>query len=252
MNALPATTSATTRSPDPQYNDEVDSLELRVRSVRRATPSTRIIQLDLDGTPFPYRPGQLAFLGFKDDRLRLPYSIASAPAESERRGHLEFLTRLDPSGPLRNLRRGVRVVVEGPAGTFTFPPHPTEENVLFVAGGTGIAPLRSMIEQAVSTGLRGRLRLLYSARTPVDFAYLTELRRHARRGDLELALTATREVPPRWRGDRGRITLERLAALVDTPDTLCFVCGPMAMVDDVPRMLRELGIPNERIRIEEW
>jgi ferredoxin-NADP reductase len=230
----------------------VDSLDLRVRSVRRATPSTRIIQLDLDGAPFPYQPGQLAFIGLKDDRLRVPYSIASAPAESQRSGYLEFLTRIDPSGPLRTVRRGGRLVVEGPAGSFTFPAQPTEERFLFVAGGTGIAPLRSMIEQAVLTRLRGRLRLLYSARTPVDFAYLAELRQHARRGDLELALTATREVPPRWRGDRGRITLERLAPLVDTPDTLCFVCGPMAMVDDVPRMLRELGVPRERIRIEEW
>jgi ferredoxin-NADP reductase len=230
----------------------VDSLELRVRSVRRATPSTRIVQLDLDGAPFSYQPGQLAFIGVKDDRLRIPYSIASAPAESERDGHLEFLTRIDPSGPLRNIKRGERLAVEGPAGSFTFPAQPVAQSCLFVAGGTGIAPLRSMIEQAVLTRWRGKLRLLYSARTPADFAYLADLRRHARRGSLELALTATREVPPRWRGDRGRITLDRLVPLVDSPDTLCFVCGPTAMVDDVPRMLRQLGIPKEQIRIEEW
>jgi ferredoxin-NADP reductase len=59
-------------------------------------------------------------------------------------------------------------------------------------------------------------------------------------------------VPPRWRGDRGRITKERLAPLLDTAAMLCFVCGPMAMVDEVPRMLVELGIDRKMIRIEEW
>jgi hypothetical protein len=60
------------------------------------------------------------------------------------------------------------------------------------------------------------------------------------------------EVPPRWRGEHGRITRGRLEPLVKTPETLCFVCGPSAMVDDVPRMLEELGIERERIRVEEW
>jgi ferredoxin-NADP reductase len=46
--------------------------------------------------------------------------------------------------------------------------------------------------------------------------------------------------------------VERLAAMIHAPETLCFVCGPAAMVDDVPRMLQELGIEKRRIRIEEW
>jgi ferredoxin-NADP reductase len=59
-------------------------------------------------------------------------------------------------------------------------------------------------------------------------------------------------VAARWRGDRGRITRDRLARLIDTPETLCFVCGPASMVDDVPPMLRDLGVQEARIRIEEW
>jgi glycosyltransferase involved in cell wall biosynthesis len=43
-----------------------------------------------------------------------------------------------------------------------------------------------------------------------------------------------------------------LSSLIDDPATLCFVCGPAAMVDDVPRMLGELGIDRSRIRVEEW
>ncbi len=228
------------------------SLELRVISVRRATPSTRVIRLDLAGAPFNYLPGQLAIVGPAGNSFRLPYSIASAPAESEQSGHLEFLVRLDPASPLRHVKRGARISVDGPLGFFTFPAKPVEERFLFVAGGTGIAPLRSMILQAVLTRQRGTLSLLYSARSPQDFAYLPELRRLARRRHLELALTATREIPTGWRGDRGRITRERLAPLIQSPDTLCFVCGPVAMIDAVPQMLESLGIDRRRIRIEEW
>ena len=142
--------------------------------------------------------------------------------------------------------------MQGPVGSFVFPLHPPERQFLFVAGGTGIAPLRSMICHAFLSRQPGRLHLLYSARTPLDFAYLTELKRYARDGRLELVLTATREVPARWSGEQGRITSERLARLLETPETLCFVCGPAAMVDDVPRMLMNLGVERSRIRIEEW
>ena len=109
-----------------------------------------------------------------------------------------------------------------------------------------------MICHALQARVSGRLHLLYSARTPADFAYLPEMRRYAREGRLELALNATREVPKRWRGRRGRITRDQLAPLVEDPATLCFVCGPAAMVDDVPRMLVEIGIEPKRIRVEEW
>lgn len=109
-----------------------------------------------------------------------------------------------------------------------------------------------MIRHAFSTRQPGRLHLLYSARTPRDFAFLAELRRYAREGRLDLSLTATREVRQGWRGGRGRITSDRLARLIETPDTLCFVCGPASMVDDVPRMLMNLGVARKRIRIEDW
>ena len=157
-----------------------------------------------------------------------------------------------PAPPLKSLRRGHHIVVQGPLGSFVFPRTPAERHILFVAGGTGIAPLRSMISHALARARPALLHLLYSARTSADFAYLAELRRHAREGHLDMVLTATREVAGSWSGDRGRITSERLARLIHTPDTLCFVCGPAAMVDDVPRMLGTLGIERGRIRVEEW
>jgi ferredoxin-NADP reductase len=217
-----------------------------------ATPSANIIRIELDETPFPYQPGQAAAIGLADGDLRVPYSIASAPLESQRERYLEFLVRQDPASRLIDIKGGTQLAVEGPFGTFTFPRSPTEKHFLFVAGGIGIAPLRSMIRQAVMLRQPGTLRLLYSARSPDDFAYLSELRALENEGHLELALTATREAPSRWLGERGRITPDRLAPLISTPETLCFVCGPTSMVDAVPRMLKDLGIESMRIRIEEW
>ncbi len=229
---------------------------LRVRSVRRATPGSRIIRLDLQGATFSYKPGQLAAIGPAGAAERLPYSIASAPEETVLGGYLEFLIKTDAAGRwgphFDPPRRGDMLAVRGPSGFFVFPERPRERRFLFIAGGTGIAPLRSMIRHAVLTGSPGRLSLLYSARTPKDFAYLSELRAMARRGEIDLSLSATREFPPRWRGERGRLAATQLAQLVDDPATLCFVCGPAAMVADVPPMLEVLGIDRSRIRLEDW
>ena len=234
----------------------MSDLVLRVSSVRRATPGSRIVRLDLGGAAFHYKPGQLATIGPAGAADRVPYSIASSPEETVRGGSLEFLIKTDASGRWGThfdpLRRGDLVAVRGPSGFFVFPDRPRERRFLFIAGGTGIAPLRSMIRHAILSGSPGRLSLLYSARTPKDFAYLAELRAMARRGEIHLSLAATREFPPRWRGERGRLAATQLALLVDDPATLCFVCGPAAMVADVPPMLEVLGIDKSRIRLEDW
>lgn len=234
----------------------VSDLVLRVCSVRRATPSSRIVRAALDGIPFSYAPGQLAFIGPPGVSERVPYSLASAPEETARHDYIEFLTKVDAAGRwgtnFEPLERGARLAVRGPSGAFLFPAHPRERHFLFIAGGTGIAPLRSMIRHAVLSKIPGRLSLLYSARTPKDFAYLAELRGMARRSELELSLAATREFTPGWQGERGRIVPAQLAGLIDDPATLCFVCGPAAMVSEVPPMLEGLGIDRKRIRLEDW
>jgi ferredoxin-NADP reductase len=229
---------------------------LRVRGVRRATPSSCIVSLDLDGALFPYRAGQVASLGPEGAGDGVPYSIASAPEETGADSALQFLIKLDSGGRwgdrFEPLRRGARVSVRGPSGSFVFPDAPAERRFLFIAGGTGIAPLRSMIRHVVLTERPGHIALLYSARTPHDFAYLPELRRMVRRGELQLTTTATRELSARWRGAKGRIAATQLAPLIESPETLCFVCGPASMVSDVPPMLQELGIDRNRIRLEDW
>jgi NAD(P)H-flavin reductase len=229
---------------------------LPVTSVRRATPATRIVQLHLDGESFEFKAGQAAMIGLAERRERVPYSIACAPADARALGYLEFLIKIEPSGrwghQFDRIARRQRIGVRGPFGSFVFPPRMNAKTLLFIAGGTGIAPIRSMIRHAIETGHRGALDLLYSARTASDFAYLPELRGLVRSGALDMRLHVTREAPDTWRGARGRITFAHLQPLVRANETLSFVCGPAAMVEDVPPMLQQLGLPSRNIKLEKW
>ena len=136
-------------------------------------------------------------VGLAESAERVPYSIASSPEEAAAANELEFLIKIEPSGrwghKFDRIARGQRVALNGPFGSFVYPARPGQKHLLFIAGGTGIAPIRSMIAHAIDTGLAGRLKLLYSARTAEDFAYLSELRGMVRRGQIELRLHATRE-----------------------------------------------------------
>jgi ferredoxin-NADP reductase len=227
---------------------------VRLLSNERVTPTTRIIRVALDGAEFPYRAGQAASLAVGDAPDWTPYSIASAPSETARDAALEFLVKVDGSSRfgriVDGLQLGDRIRVEGPAGNFTLSDaHPTTP-LLFIAGGTGIAPLRSMIRDLVEAHHSAPLALVYSARTPGEFAYLSELRGLAGEGRLALTLTLTGDAED-WEHARGRTGPGHLSDLV-TPETLAYICGPPAMVRDVPAALTSMGLPRARIRTEDW
>lgn len=229
---------------------------MRLVSNRRETPTTRTIRIALDGREFPYQAGQAAWLGLDPHEDLTPYSIASAPEETARHGCLQFLVKVDEArrfgAAVSNLHRGTEVFVGGPAGAFTFPDAERgHSSYLFVAGGTGIAPIRSMLLHALQAGVEGRLSLLYSSRRPDEFAYLPELRQLVRAGRLSLELTLTGE-HDRWRYGRGRAGAQHLERLVDGATPLCFLCGPPSMVGDLGAALTELGVARENIRLEQW
>jgi ferredoxin-NADP reductase len=227
-------------------------LTLPVAEIRRATPESRILRLSLAG-PFAYEPGQSALIGVHGQPDRRHYSLATPPETAAAEGTLEFLVRTERDGTigphLDGIHRGSIVDVEGPVGRFVLPSTLTDRACLFIAGGTGIAPIRAMLLRAAARpGLS--LALAYSARGSRDFAYLKELEGMRRDAGLRLLLTATRDAPDSWKYDRGRLNQTRLAALIETPETMCFVCGPPALVDDVPRALMTLGIAETRILTE--
>lgn len=226
-----------------------------VHDVVPATSRTVLVRVVPD-RPLPFAAGQAVALGAQGQPERRLYSIALSPQQAKAVGQLEFLVGLGPDGSagphLSSLAPGLQLDIEGPFGTFTFPPAPVTSPILFVAGGSGIAPLRAMIHEALALDPPARLSLLYSARTPDDFAFGDELTALSRAGHVRLLRTATRAAGPAWHEARGRISRAELEAVVDDPETLCFICGPEALVHEVPRMLREVGVDPARIRIEEW
>jgi NAD(P)H-flavin reductase len=228
-------------------------LTLSIREVLPATPRARIVRVDLDGQTFDYAAGQAVRIGSHGQDKHKPYSISASPEDARSTQSIELLVGVDANGAAGDhlaLDPGHLVDVEGPLGSFTFPPNPDEPRFVFIAGGTGIAPLRAMLRHALRIPHRD-IGLFYSARTPDEFAYERELRELASAGRIELRQTVTRSSGDDWTGARGRIGRAALEELVHDPATLCFVCGPPALVDEMPKLLEELGVPRSRIRIEE-
>jgi ferredoxin-NADP reductase len=216
------------------------------------TPTTRRIRVALDGAPYAYRAGQAAELSAGGPAT--PYSIASAPTETARLGWLEFLVKVDGSNRFgavaETLQPETAIDVSAPAGAFTLDSVPANSPVLFVAGGTGIAPMRSMIRHAVDSERTGPLSLLYSNRSPDEFAYLSELKALADEGRLHLTLTLTGDAQD-WTHARGRAGISHLTELLH-PNTAAFICGPRAMVTEIPAALTSLGVGPERVITESW
>ena len=163
-------------------------------------------------------------VGLHGSPLRKPYSIASAPSETARTGHLELLVQVDDGGgPDPHLERaapGTRLDVEGPFGSFSLPPVDDEPALLMVAGGTGIAPLRSMMLEALNRPAPPRISLVYSARSVDELAYRDELEALAAAGRIVLVMTVTRDEGSAWHGTRGRIDRPMLAAALPAPRRL--------------------------------
>jgi ferredoxin-NADP reductase len=228
---------------------------LPVRHVAAATPRAAIVRLNLGGHDFPYRAGQAVLIGAAGQGRRRPYSLATAPHEVRQRSELEILVGVDANGSagahLPQLTEGIYVDVEGPVGSFQLPAAPAQREFVFVAGGTGIAPLRAMLHDALARDQGWALHVLYSARRPDEFAYDEELRRLATTGAITLRQTVTGAGHRSWSGTRGRITKRLVEELVH-PHTLCFVCGPHTFVEAMLPMLRGAGAASDHILVEDW
>ena len=232
-------------------------LTIPIRTAEPATPRAHIIRLDLQGQPFSYRAGQAAYLQPAGAAKRRPYSIASAPEETAQHGQLEFLVQTDATGATGLapdlIKPGTLATVNGPIGSFVFPAeHPVERTFLFIAGGTGIAPLRSMLWHALLAERPGRIGLIYSVRSPEEFAYRREFERLNKEGRITFRHTVTRNASDGWTGHQGRIDASALKDMVDAGHTICFVCGPPALVGEIRPQLEQLGVGNEQIRMEQW
>jgi ferredoxin-NADP reductase len=230
-------------------------ITIAVRHVAPATPRTRIISLDLSSTTFKFTAGQAVMLGLHGSPLRKPYSIASAPWELEKTGQLQVLAQVDDTGSpdphLELAASGTLLDLEGPFGSFGLPAT-TADGLLFIAGGTGIAPLRSMLIERLARPPHEAMGLVYSARSPEEFAFRTELDALRAAGRLAVHFTVTRHPDSGWTGRRGRIDGSLLADALPSTRSHCLICGPQQLVNDARALLLNLGVDEDRLLVEKF
>jgi ferredoxin-NADP reductase len=177
------------------------------------------------------------------------YSVSSPP---DVRGYFEISIKrqgLVSNALHATVRPGGLLSVRTPNGAFRYPSG-DDRPIVLLAGGVGITPLISMLRHAAFTEPSRSVTLLYSARTEVDFAFRDELvalaRRHPQiRVQLASSKTSNPDIYP------GRIDAELIRVTVPHIEhSLCFVCGPASMIDEMKRLLGSLGVPAPQIRFE--
>lgn len=209
---------------------------------------------------FRFRAGQFCFLnlpdiGFGDERgLRRHLTIASSPLEED----LMFATKISESAFKRTLKEmpvHKTIVIEDPLGLFGLPEDRTDP-LVFLAGGIGITPFRSMIRYATGVRSDNVITLFYSNRVPEEAVFLPELEEiSAGHVNIRVVPTMTRveSTSAGWGGLRGRITPAMIREHHgEWQHSRYYIAGPPKMTDSMREILTEMYIPSERIRIERF
>jgi ferredoxin-NADP reductase len=179
-------------------------------------------------------------------------SLASAPSESE----LLVATRMRDTAFKRELKKlplEASFQMEGPFGFMTLPKK-TARPAVFLAGGIGITPFRSMLCQAAATQASHSLFLFYSNRRPEDAAFLAELAElSAQNPNFTLVATMTHPENSRihWKGETGFINKELLEKFVgDLKQPVYYIAGPSSMESAMRDLLLDLGVEEGDINSE--
>ena len=220
----------------------------RVADARRDTHDTVTIELEsLDGDGLAFAPGQFTMLqAFGVGEV--PISISGHPGRPDRLVH----TIRDVGGvtqALCEVRAGDVLGVRGPYGEGWGVPDAEGGDVVIVAGGIGLAPLRPAVLEVISSREKyGRVNVLYGARTADDVLFGVDLATWASGADVQVAVTVDR-APTSWVGRVGLVTDLISSASFDPARTLALMCGPEVMMRYVATALIARGVPPERIRL---
>lgn len=221
----------------------------RVRRFRPELPDTFTLELTpADGSDPPgWRPGQFNML-YVYGVGEVPISMSGDPAKPDRLVHtiraVGAVTR-----SMSQLRRGDFVGVRGAYGSI-WPIQETEgHDVVLVAGGIGLAPLRPAMYHLLAQRKRyGRIVLLYGTRTPEDLLYRAELEQWRSKFDLDVHVTVDR-ASRGWYGNVGVVTNLIARVPLDPTRASAFVCGPEVMMRFAALELQERGLNLDRIHI---
>ena len=219
----------------------------RVQQSRRETYDTWSLELksvDGDGG-ISFTPGQFNMVyGFGTSEV--PISISGDPKNTERLVHtIRSVGAVTKA--LCNLKKSDELTIRGPYGTHWPMEDAVGHDVVIVAGGVGLVPLRPAIYHLLSNREEyGRVVLLYGARTPQDMLYTTELKRWRARFDVDVETTVD-SARPGWRGNVGVVTTLIPRATFDSARAKVFICGPEIMTRFVVPELQKRGVTTENI-----
>ena len=232
-------------------------LALKVTDVISETPTTTTLRMAPAGPALPpFLAGQYInlFVELDGTRTSRPYAISSAPGDQ---GHYDLTVREVSPGfvsphLVRRVRPGDKFDSTGPMGEFFHNPLCHGDWLMFLAGGSGVAPARSMIRDIALRGGARRLHLVYGSKGPDDIIFRDELNQLARAHDTIDVTHVMSEPAPSWDGRTGFITADLIAELAGPHlhRTTYYLCGPTAMYDFCLDALQRLDVARRRVRYE--
>jgi ferredoxin-NADP reductase len=232
-----------------------------VKETRDETATARTLLLDVPGWP-GHLPGQHVAVKLTADdgySAQRDYSIAG-PQED---GLVELTVQRLDDGEVSSYLAGVaepgdQFEVRGPIGGW-FAWRPADPRpLLLLAGGSGVVPLMSMIRTHAQAGSQVPVRLIYSARTPADVIYATELAERVRVSPLTVTYLYTRaplsmtDDPPRRYAGRLNATVLAATSFPPQANPAIFVCGPSGFVETASGLLVKAGHPPGTIKTERF
>ena len=219
----------------------------RVDGIRNLTHDVREIRFALrEPDEIAFKAGQ--FVSFEvanpktGRKVSRPYSILSPPSEQET---VTLLLNLVPDGPgstyLFSLKKGSEVKFKGPAGNFYLRDDPARD-LLFVATGTGIVPIWSMLHDQLERDHARTITLFWGLRSEQDLYYQDELAALARKYANFTAFTTLSRPEPGWTGAAGRVTRLIDEHVRSVANLSVYLCGNSAMIADVMALINKKGL----------
>lgn len=232
---------------------------LRVVSVVNEIANVKTIRLLPESgeglLPFTFVPGQFLNVAFFIGGARMirSYSISSSPTHRE---YLDLTIRREPRGAVSRhivdlLRVGDLVEAGGPVGKFTFDGSEAD-NIVLISAGVGVTPMLSITRYLTEQAWDGEIFYIFSCSYPSEYMFAEELVSLQKKNPkLHIAVTVTRPEGTDWKGHRGRISKEFLTESVpNLTARRIHICGPSGMMDATKKLLVELGVPAEQIKME--
>lgn len=222
-----------------------------VQRVRQETYDTFTLELSAAAgngeNAFRFSPGQFNML-YVFGVGEVAISISGDAARSEKLVHTVRAVGATTKA-LRRLRRGDTVGIRGPFGSQWPVEAAAGRDVLIIAGGIGLAPLRPVIYHILRHREKyGNVALLYGARTPADLLYTKELEQWRGRFDLDVQVTVDR-ADASWRGRVGVVTNFIPRVRFDPAEAAAMICGPEIMMRFAVHELQEREVPGKNIYI---